>query len=59
MQLDGHSAALVASNLGMSHVTLLYRWKSKLLRQSGPVATSLEHRVRGLEEVLHLVEREQ
>ena len=58
MLLDGHSAASVASNLGLSHVTLLYRWKSKLLERSGPAATTLEHRVRELEEELHRVERE-
>lgn len=58
MLLDGHSAASVASNLGLSNVTLLYRWKAKLLERSGPAATTLEHRVRELEETLHRVERE-
>ena len=58
MLLDGHSASSVASNLGLSNVTLLYRWKAKLLERSGPAATTLEHRVRELEEALHRVERE-
>lgn len=58
MLLDGHSAASVASNLGLSSVTLLYRWKAKLLQESGPAATSLEQRVRKLEEELQRVERE-
>jgi transposase len=36
----------------------LYRWKAKLLQQSGPAAASLEQRVRQLEEELRRVERE-
>lgn len=39
MLLDGHSAEAVAKNLGLSSVSLLYRWKAKLLRQNGPAAT--------------------
>lgn len=39
MLLDGHGAASVASNLGLSNVTLLNRWKAKLLEWSGPAAT--------------------
>lgn len=58
MLLDGHSAASVASNLGLSSVSLLYRWKAKLLDESGPAATTLEHRVRQLEVELQRVERE-
>ena len=40
MLLDGHRAASVASNLGLSSVSLLYRWKAKLLRQSRPAAAT-------------------
>ncbi|MGH7928688.1 MAG: transposase [Candidatus Binatia bacterium] len=58
MLLDGHSAQSVADNLGLSGTNLLYRWKEKLLQDSGPAATTLEHRVRQLEEELHRVERE-
>lgn len=58
MLLDGHSAESVASNLGLSGANLLYRWKAKLLEQSGPAATTLENRVRELEEELRRVERE-
>mgnify|MGYP002064072641 CR=1 FL=1 len=29
MMLDGHSAASVASRLGLSGTNILYRWKSK------------------------------
>jgi transposase len=58
MLLDGHSAQSVARNLGISGANLLYRWKAKLLSASGPAATTLEHRVRELEEKLRRVERE-
>lgn len=58
MVLDGHSAASVAANLGLSNVTSLYRWKAQLLERSGPAAASLEQRVHQLEEELHRVERE-
>jgi transposase len=58
MVLDGHRAESVASNLGLSGVSLLYRWKAKLLRQSGAAAATLENRVRQLEEDLRRVERE-
>jgi len=58
MLLDGHSAQSVADNLGLSSANLLYRWKDKLLQQSGPAATTLEARVRQLEDELRRVERE-
>jgi transposase len=58
MVLDGHRAESVTENLGLSSVSLLYRWKAKLLRQSGAAAATLENRVRQLEEDLHHVERE-
>ena len=58
MMLDGHSAASVAERLGLGSTNLLYRWKREHLEHSGPVATSLEARVRDLEMQLHRVERE-
>ena len=58
MMLDGHSAASVVERLGLSSANLLYRWKQDHLQRSGPVATSLEARVRELEVQLHRVERE-
>jgi transposase len=58
MLLDGHRAEAVASNLGLSSVSLLYRWKAKLLRQNGPAAATLENRLRQLEEDLRRAERE-
>lgn len=58
MVLDGHSAASVAKNLGLSGTSMLYRWKADLLQESGPAATALDTRVHQLEEELRRVERE-
>ena len=58
MMLDGHTAASVSERLGLSGTNLLYRWKREQLERTGPVATSLEARVRELEIELHRVERE-
>jgi len=58
MLLDGHSAEAVARNLGLSSVSLLYRWKTKLLHQNGAAAATLESRLRQLEEDFRRVERE-
>jgi transposase len=58
MMLDGHSAASVAQRLGISCPTLLYHWKQQQLRQSGPVAATLDERVRELEAELLRVQRE-
>ena len=58
MLLDGHSAASVASRLGLSGPNLLYRWKKETLHQAGPAARTLGDRVHQLEEELRRVERE-
>ena len=58
MLLDGHSAQSVASRLGLSGTNVIYRWKQEELRKSGPVASSLEARVKELENELRRVERE-
>jgi transposase len=58
MLLDGHSALSVAERLGLSGTTLLYRWKAQQLQQSGPIASSLEDRVKQLEAELLRVTRE-
>jgi len=58
MMLDGHSAASVAQRLGISGPSLLYRWKQQQLRHGGPVAASLDERVRALEAELLRVQRE-
>src|SRR5918996_4989848 len=58
MLLDGHSAHSVAERLGLSGTNVLYRWRRQQLERSGPVATTLEARVRELENELHRGERE-
>ena len=58
MVLDGHSVSSVVDRLGISNANLLYRWKNEQLRRSGPVASSLDARVRDLENELRRVERE-
>jgi transposase len=58
MMLDGHTAASVAERLGISTPTLLYRWKQQVLHRGGPVAATLDDRVRELEAELLRVERE-
>ena len=58
MLLDGHSAPSVAERLGLSGPNLLYRWKRELIGQAGTTATTLESRVRELEQELKRVERE-
>jgi transposase len=58
MLLDGHSAASVASRLGLSAPNLLYRWRKDLLRRAGPAARTLGDRVHQLQEELRRVERE-
>lgn len=58
MLLDGHAAASVASRLGLSGTSILYRWKSNLISSSGPAATALESRVQELEKELRRVEQE-
>ena len=58
MLLDGHSATSIVERLGLSGTNILYRWKAQQLQRSGPVASSLEARVRELETELRRVERE-
>jgi len=58
MLLDGHAARSVADRLGLSGANVLYRWKNDQLQRGGPVASSLEARVRELEGELRRVERE-
>ena len=58
MLLDGHSATSIASRLGLSGTSILYRWKSNVITASGPAATALESRVQDLERELRRVEQE-
>lgn len=56
--LDGYTAPQVVDRLGISNVNVLYRWKQEQLEKSGPVASSLEAKVKALEADLRRVERE-
>lgn len=58
MLLDGHSPSSVAENLGLASTNLLYRWRQQLIDAGGPAASTLDSRVRQLEEELRRVERE-
>jgi len=58
MMLDGHSAASVAERLGLSGTNILYRWKKQVLTNSGPVAVSLEQRLREVEAELRRTRQE-
>ncbi len=58
MLLDGHTAPSVKDRLGLPNTNMLYRWKQEQLARSGPVASSLEARVKELENELRRVERE-
>ena len=59
MLLDGHTASSVAERLGLSANEPLVSLEARAVRAvTGPVATSLEARVRELENELHRVERE-
>jgi transposase len=58
MLLDGHSAVSVAERLGLSGTNILYRWKQQVLASSGPVAGSLEQRLREVEAELRRTRQE-
>ena len=58
MLLDGHSAESVASHLGISSTSVLYRWKSERVKQGGQTSTAMERRIQELEEQLRVTERE-
>src|SRR5947209_3197521 len=58
MLFDGQSAPSVARNFGIPYTSLLYRWKAEVLSQEGQAASTLEARVRQLEEQLRRAERE-
>ena len=58
MMLDGHSASSVAERLGLSGTNILYRWKQQIVAGSGPVAGSLEQRLREAEAELRRTRQE-
>lgn len=58
MLVDGYSAGSVSENLGIGNTNLVYRWKSELVAEGGPVAESLDHEVKELREELQRTQRE-
>ena len=58
MMLDGHSAPSVSDRLGIGNTNLLYRWKQEILAKSETAATTLDSKVRELQDELRRVERE-
>ena len=56
--LGGYTAPQVVARLGISNVNVLYRWKQEQLEKSGPVATSLEAKVKDLEADLRRIEHD-
>jgi len=58
MLVDGYSASSVAENLGLGNTNLVYRWKTELVTEGGPVAESLDSEVRELREELRRTQRE-
>ena len=58
MMLDGYSASEVCERLGVPNTNTLYRWKQEQVDQGGPVAGTLDVRVKELETELRRVERE-
>src|SRR5688572_18100464 len=58
MLLDGHTAESVASHLGIPSTSILYRWKSTMVKGRGKVLTAMECRIQDLEEQLRVTERE-
>lgn len=58
MMLDGHSASSVADRLGIDNANLLYRWKTELVADGGPVAQSLDHELKALRDELKRTQRE-
>lgn len=58
MMLDGYSASEVCERLGVPNTNTLYRWKQEQVDSGGPVAGTLDARVKELEAELRRVERE-
>lgn len=58
MLLDGHSPASIVKHLGLPRTNLIYKWKQEQVQDAGPVAESMETRLRELQAQLHRVERE-
>jgi len=58
MLVDGYSASSVSENLGIGNTNLVYRWKSELVTEGGPVTESLDSEVQELREELRRTQRE-
>lgn len=58
MLLDGHSPASIMKHLGLPRTNLIYKWKQEQVQDAGPVADSMDARLRELQAQLHRVERE-
>jgi len=58
MLVDGYSAKSVSENLGIGNTNLVYRWKSELVSEGGPVTESLDNEVKELREELQRTQRE-
>lgn len=58
MLLDGHEPAAILKHLDLPRKNLIYKWKQEQLQDAGPVADSMDARLRELQAQLHRVERE-
>lgn len=58
MLLDGHDPASILKHLDLPRKNLIYKWKQEQLLDAGPVADSMDARLRELQAQLHRVERE-
>lgn len=58
MMVDGYSARSVSDNLGIGNTNLLYRWKTELVAEGGPVTETLDKEVSELREQLRRTQRE-
>jgi transposase-like protein len=58
MLLDGHEPAAILKHLDLPRKNLIYKWKQEQVQDAGPVADSMDTRLRELQAQLHRVERE-
>jgi len=58
MLLDGHTPASIVKHLGLARSNRIYRWNKEQVKEVGPVADSMDSRLRELQTKLHRVERE-
>ncbi len=54
----GHEPAAILKHLDLPRKNLIYKWKQEQLQDAGPVADSMDARLRELQAQLHRVERE-